>query len=482
MMASPHIAVVGGGFVGAACALHLLARGFKVTLVEASARCGGAAAASYGNAGTFANYACRPVNNPGLLTKLPLALVHPRSPVSVAPLGAEVIKWGSDPLTWRWLSLFARHCSEENVAYTTNELAVLLHQAEEGWKVPLASLTSDERATLGEHWVGAEPTEGRLATPEAARTGCMYLFDTEAAASADLAVREGVGVRGRVLSRAEMTAKEPALRDTDRTAVMYESAWSLASPGSLCAALNAAVARAPNGRLLTGRRVERLVDSAGAHVQLLDSDGTDVLAGEAVTHVVVAAGARSGALARSVGDDIPIDTERGYHIVMEAPEADAAPLLSRPVGGSGLYMSPMRHNDKNVVRVAGLVEMGGLDAPPTAKRFDQLESTVRELLPAIAPYKRVDEWLGYVEQARCCSCYHYWYTNSPRLSRFRPTAPDALPYVGWSRRAPRVLYAFGHQHVGWTLGGITGAQVADLVGGGGGASGEAGPLDPHRFD
>ena len=43
--------------------------------------------------------------------------------------------------------------------------------------------------------------------------------------------------------------------------------------------------------------------------------------------------------------------------------------------------------------------------------------------------------------------------------------PDALPVIGRSRKLPSVLYAFGHQHVGWTLGGITGQLVAELADG-----------------
>ena len=46
---------------------------------------------------------------------------------------------------------------------------------------------------------------------------------------------------------------------------------------------------------------------------------------------------------------------------------------------------------------------------------------------------------------------------------FRPTLPDALPVIGRASGVPGLLYAFGHQHVGWTLGGVTGEAVADLA-------------------
>ena len=59
--------------------------------------------------------------------------------------------------------------------------------------------------------------------------------------------------------------------------------------------------------------------------------------------------------------------------------------------------------------------------------------------------------------------------------------PDALPVIGTSSKVPGVVYAFGHQHVGWTLGGITGRVVADLARG---AEPEVdvAPFSARRFD
>ena len=115
-----------------------------------------------------------------------------------------------------------------------------------------------------------------------------------------------------------------------------------------------------------------------------------------------------------------------------------------------------------VLRVAGTVELGGLTAPPNPSRSSLLERSAAAYLPALAPesgWKRdpSGDWLG-----------------------FRPTTPDALPFIGSSLVEPRVLYATGHQHVGYTLGGITGQLVAELIDGEVPAV-DLGPFRPDRF-
>ena len=102
----------------------------------------------------------------------------------------------------------------------------------------------------------------------------------------------------------------------------------------------------------------------------------------------------------------------------------------------GFIASPMAGG----LRVAGKVELGGLAAGPTPERCAQIERASQAMIGGVGPRVRAHDWLG-----------------------FRPTMPDALPVIGRSARTPGVLYAFGHQHVGWTLGGITGELIAELA-------------------
>ncbi|WP_243712302.1 NAD(P)/FAD-dependent oxidoreductase, partial [Burkholderia pyrrocinia] len=162
-------------------------------------------------------------------------------------------------------------------------------------------------------------------------------------------------------------------------------------------------------------------------------------------HVVIAAGARSREFAAACGDAVPLDTERGYHVQFAAHEQ----IVTRPVGWAerGFYMTPLDEG----LRAAGTVELGGFDAPMNRPLVALLTRSAREALPSLGAPTR--SWLG-----------------------FRPTLPDGVPVIGCARRSARVIHAFGHQHLGVTLAGITGWIVADLV------AQRAPPLDltPYR--
>ena len=148
--------------------------------------------------------------------------------------------------------------------------------------------------------------------------------------------------------------------------------------------------------------------------------------------VVLAAGAWSRRLALQVGDKIPLDTERGYHVEFDMDD----PLIKRPVSpiDLGFYLTPMIGR----LRVAGTVELGGLAAPVNRARIALLERGARNLFPNLGPVR--GQWLG-----------------------FRPSLPDSLPVIGRSRQCENLIHAFGHGHLGMTLAGITSQAVAGLI-------------------
>ena len=149
---------------------------------------------------------------------------------------------------------------------------------------------------------------------------------------------------------------------------------------------------------------------------------------------VIASGAFSKILTDQLGENIPLDTERGYHVHFK----DKDHLISRPVIflDRGFGMTPMNQG----LRAVGTVELGGLNNPPSSKRIDYIIKCAKELLPQLN--KHEDEWLG-----------------------FRPTLPDFLPILGPSLKNKNIIYAFGHQHLGWTLGAITGKIISGIVAG-----------------
>ena len=149
---------------------------------------------------------------------------------------------------------------------------------------------------------------------------------------------------------------------------------------------------------------------------------------------VVASGAFSKNFTDQLGEKIPLDTERGYHVHFKNMDH----LIKRPVIflDRGFGMTPMNQG----LRAVGTVELGGLKNPISKKRIDYVIRCAKELLPQLG--KHEDEWLG-----------------------FRPTLPDFLPIIGPSLNNKNIIYAFGQHHLGWTLGAITGNIISGIVAG-----------------
>ena len=149
---------------------------------------------------------------------------------------------------------------------------------------------------------------------------------------------------------------------------------------------------------------------------------------------VIACGAFSKKLTDQVNEKIPLDTERGYHVHFKGHDH----LLSRPVIflNRAFGITPMETG----LRAVGTVEFGGLDNPATKKRITNLVNNAKYLFPKLSEH--CDEWLG-----------------------FRPTLPDFLPVMGPSKNHKNLFYSFGHHHLGWTLGAISGKIISGMVAG-----------------
>ena len=147
--------------------------------------------------------------------------------------------------------------------------------------------------------------------------------------------------------------------------------------------------------------------------------------------IIISAGAWSNQIANMLGDKFPLDTERGYHILFETNEK----LINRPVAWSesGFYLIQIHDG----IRAAGTVEIAGLKKSPNKKRIEMIERQSRKVLPQLGNVKST--WMGR-----------------------RPTLPDSLPIIGKSQQNSNVIYAFGHQHIGWTLGAVTGKIIDSL--------------------
>jgi D-amino-acid dehydrogenase len=397
------IAIVGAGFIGLASAAALMREGHRVTLFDPS---GVGQGASFGNAGTFAHYACIPVNNPSVFRDLPRFLLSNQSPFR--------LRWGYLPHLAPWLARFMMSSLPRRSAASSAALAALLGHAQEGY-APLL-----EAAELARFVRARE---------------CLYLYSSAAsfdAARAALDLRRQFGVAFEVLSGADVRALEPQLAPIFERGVLFSDSWHFSSPQGFLRTLYERLA----GEGLTLERSNVSAVQPAADGAELTVDGV----ARRFSHVVIASGARSAQFARQCGDSVPLDTERGYHVRYPGMQQ----LISRPVGWAerGFYMTPM--NDG--LRVAGTVELGGFTETRNRSLLDLLTFSSKRALPALD--NPDSSWLG-----------------------FRPTLPDGVPVLGRSSASERVIYAFGHQHLGLTLAGISGRIVADLI------AGRAAPLD-----
>ncbi|TPI85260.1 FAD-dependent oxidoreductase [Mesorhizobium sp. B2-8-9] len=394
---SVEIAIIGAGIVGLATALRLAGEGREVLVIDPNEPGSGA---SFGNAGTIAEYACMPVGNPGVLRALPKLLLDPDSPFS--------LRWAALFQLAPWLVRFVRQSLPAATRANALALAGLLAEALPAWgeMVQEAGLQDLMR-----------------------RNGCLYVYrrDSDFAASeGGRALRAELGVHQQVLTADEVAALEPRLAAFEAKGLYFPDSINVSDPRTVMARL-AAAAAAKSAQFMRAS-VTRL--AAGAGGVRLSGPGLVI----AAQKVVIAAGARSGPLAAQAGDRIPLDTERGYHL--EFPTT--APLLNRPVCpvDLGFYMTPMDGR----LRVAGTVELGGLNAPPNPRRLALLGRGVRQFFPDIG--KPSSQWLG-----------------------FRPSLPDSRPVIGPSTKSPDVIYAFGHGHLGLTLAPVTARWVASLIAG-----------------
>lgn len=396
------VGVIGAGVVGLSTALWLQRAGHCVTLVDPAPPTSDrsyAQAASFGNACTMAFGACIPVAVPSVLRAAPRMLLDRQGPLSVS--------WRDLPSLTPWLMSFLRSAHPEEVSRISGILGELLRLAEAG-HAPLF--------------------EAAGARDLRRMTGCLYLYRSAAsfnAAQTEIMLRRREGVRMRILEQEEIRAREPNLAPLYHKGLLFEQAYSIDDPLTYARRLLARFL-ADGGTLVAAGVLSINRDAVDLTLRCSDRELR-------VDRAVIAAGAWSGQIARSFGDRIRLDTERGYHVLFPAD----GQLLTAPTcyPEHGFYMTPLAEG----LRAAGTVELGGLGKPLRPARTVTIERVARTLLPGLGDTGRI--WLG-----------------------FRPSMPDSLPVIGPSPVEPRIIHAFGHGHIGLTLAGITGRLAAGIIG------------------
>lgn len=394
-MAELDLVVAGAGIVGTSAALWARMRGLKVLLCDPNPPGSGA---SYGNAGTIATYACLPVMSPSILRNLPQLMAGRDSPLSIDYRHAL-----RHP---RWMLSFLANCRASRVEAIATALAGLLAHADAGLDPLIAAAGAEDLVVAND---------------------VLYLWTTRAgfeAARPGNDLRRRLGVAMDEIGPDEIAALEPGLRLKPWRGLRFRGARHLADPQELVARMHRRfLALGGQWRQSAVRATRPGRDRVSV---VVDGGAFDA------ARVVIAAGAHSTAVTGSGAEPLPLDVERGYHLVWR----DHGHRISRPLGWAeaGFYATPMAQG----LRLAGTVEIAAPDRPPNRRRFAYIARKGAEMFGELSG--PVDEWMG-----------------------LRPSFPDALPVIGASPVSDRVILAFGHQHIGLTLGGITGRIVADLA-------------------
>lgn len=361
---------------------------------------GVAAETSAGNAGAFAFADVIPMATPGIMRKAPKWLLDPLGPLSIRPAYAfKIIPW---------MLHFWRASWKDRYAAALKAQADLMELSK-------AALERQIQGVSGEHLIRRE--------------GQLQLYEGEAEFKAALPswqIRKSHGVQFELLESPEAIANiqpgiDPRFTHAGFTPewknVVHPKTWTEHLADHFCR-LGGAIQIA---QVMTVKhRDHDVVVSTQEHSY-------------EVGHVVLAAGAWSKSLAQQIGDSIPLDTERGYNTTLPAGAFDLKTHIT--FSNHGFVVTKAGDG----VRVGGAVELGGLELPPNYQRSKVLLDKAAKFLPGLNTENGV-QWMG-----------------------FRPSMPDSLPVISYASQSTRIVYAFGHGHLGLTQSAGTAELVAELI-------------------
>ena len=398
-MTTPQtIVVIGAGICGLSSAIWLRRAGHHVTLID---RDYPGAGASYGNAGLLAEWAIVPVNTPGI--------VRSAAQILLAGQGPLFMRWTHLPRMMPWLLRFAANATDAKTRETARHLTHLVHDSVDQHR----ALT---KGTIAEKWL--------------ASSDLGYVYKDRAAYDADhygWSLKRDAGYVPEIFEGDAIREVEPMISPAHRCLAMLRGHGHVLNPGAYMADL-AQVLQDEGGTYLQAE-MRDVTLSDGRITQVMTDKGS-----LPCDRAVLSAGIWSKQLMAKLGLKTQLEAERGYHLQFTgASQKPRCPLMIQ----SGKFaVTPMEHG----LRCAGTVELGGIDAGPSAAPVEMLKRKTAEVFPDLT-YDKVDEWLG-----------------------LRPSTPDSIPLIG-EIGGTGVFAAFGHQHVGLTGGPKTGRWVADLISG-----------------
>ena len=395
MNKSSNIGIIGAGIQGISNALFLQKKGFNVTIFDRDEP--GSHAASYGNAGHFSPYASLSLNRTDVLADVPAMLLSSTGPLA--------LKWNYVPKMIPWFMKFIFNTTKNKMMHTAKNMHQILDLA-----LPAYDELFDEI-----------DLEGLVENK-----GILYIWNEKDLKSRELEikVRDELGVQQQLVNKKEIHDLEPNIKPFYHGGVYYPYARHARNPKKILLKFFELFLK--KGGKFEKQDVKQIEFNDEFPTVQTDSQKFNF------DKIIIACGAFSKKLTDKLGERIPLDTERGYHIHFK----NCDHLLSRPVifSNRGFGITPMEQG----LRVVGTVEFGGLDNPLSKSRIKNLINNAKYMLDDLPEHE--DEWLG-----------------------FRPTLPDFLPVMGPSKNHKNVFYCFGHHHLGWTLGPISGKIVSGMI-------------------
>jgi len=405
-----HVIVLGAGLAGVTSAWYLRQAGHAVTVIDRQPAAG--LETSYANGGQISTSHPEPWANPGAPLQVLRWLGREDAPLLFRPR----LDWSQ----WAWGARFLLECLPGRTRRNTAAIA------------RLAVFSRDCLRALQKD-TGIE--YDRL------QKGILHLFFSSrefSQAGQRAALLHEFGIRAAVLDARACLGVEPALADC-RAGL----AGGLFAPDDetgdalLFTQKLAELCRQAGVTFRYGTRIASLApgESGIGGVRIFDAAGSsEQLRGDAY---LVALGSHGTALARTLGDRLPIHPVKGYSVTLPLAAGAAAPLVSITDESRRIVCSRLG----NRLRIAGTAELAGFDTAIAPARCMAILRRAQQLFPHLEPAGDAEYWAG-----------------------LRPATPGNVPVIGRSR-AGNLYYNTGHGTLGWTLACGSGRAIADIIGG-----------------
>lgn len=400
-MQDKNIAVIGAGIIGINCALALQQSGHQVTLIDPL---GVGEACSKGNAGHFATEQVFPLADASLLPQLPKFLLDPLGPMAIAP------RYFLKALPW--FLRFVANMTPTKRSKHIKALQALNQKAIECYQAILKQINAEHLLMM---------------------KGSLLVFESDSLEHVKKIASnyQSAGIQLEILNQNQLKAIEPQISERINYAIYFTDVGHTINPYLLCKILaeqafklGTALVKAKVTAINTHKLTTEVILEGGKSLKF--------------DQLIIATGAWSRSLLNQLGYKLPLEAERGYHLDLHQSTSLQRPIVSAE---RKFIITPMEHG----LRLAGTIEFAGLEQKANFQRAERLYDNAHFLLD------NIDK-----PEHRSSVIHQKW-------AGFRPSLPDSLPVICKAPAHPSLFFALGHQHLGLTLGAVTGKLINQLV-------------------